>query len=425
MINVNTNKTLNIILPNTNKALKEVLQSASPKELETLSTGKDLKSILNTLLKESSQNSAGDKTLLSLLKNNPTFKELGSITSSVKELLQTLKQDKNPLPLEKQLGTFLSDIKDISEKSLKIKIENSGILLESKLKNVQTPKVEIRELLNDLSKMMQDTKLPNVKLLNAGLKELLSSELFKNISNADLLSNIKTDLSSLSELSKKVQTTIEKFEQRINSNVDKNINPNDILFSKETKVLLDKISLLSKPEQLQNQTQVKDMLSQDLKAILLKTHEEISASNHPNKQELLKHMDKLSLQIDYHQLLSHLSNATSLYLPYSWDALEDGNITIKKAKENKFFTDIELQLKEYGELKLRLGMFEGNQLNINITAQSEELKNIFKENLPMLKQQLFTVGITPKEIRFLEDSSTTEAYTNSSGNLNMGFEVKA
>lgn len=425
MINVNATKTLNIILPNTNKALKEVLQNASPRELETLSTGKDLKSILNTLLKGSSQNGAGDKTLLTLLKNNPTFKELGSITSSVKELIQTLKQDKNPLPLEKQLGTFLSDIKDISEKSLKTKIENSGIYLESKLKNAQTPKVEVRELLNDLSKMMQDTKLPNVKLLNGALKETLSSELFKNVSNADLLTNVKADLSSLTELSKKVQNVVEKFEQRINSNVDRNVNPNDVLFSKETKTLLDKITLLSKPEQLQNQTRVKDMLSQDLKAILLKTHEEISASSHPNKQELLKHIDKLSLQIDYHQLLSHLSNASSLYIPYSWEALEDGNITIKKAKDDKFFTDIELQLKDYGELKLRLGMFEGKQLNINVTAQSEELKNIFKENLPMLKQQLFAVGITPKEIRFLEDSSKTEAYSNPSSNLEMGFEVKA
>ena len=425
MINVNATKTLNIILPNTNKALKEVLQNASPRELETLSTGKDLKSILNALLKGSSQNGAGDKTLLTLLKNNPTFKELGSITSSVKELIQTLKQDKNPLPLEKQLGTFLSDIKDISEKSLKTKIENSGIYLESKLKNAQTPKVEVRELLNDLSKMMQDTKLPNVKLLNGALKETLSSELFKNVSNADLLTNVKADLSSLTELSKKVQNVVEKFEQRINSNVDRNVNPNDVLFSKETKTLLDKITLLSKPEQLQNQTRVKDMLSQDLKAILLKTHEEISASSHPNKQELLKHIDKLSLQIDYHQLLSHLSNASSLYIPYSWEALEDGNITIKKAKDDKFFTDIELQLKDYGELKLRLGMFEGKQLNINVTAQSEELKNIFKENLPMLKQQLFAVGITPKEIRFLEDSSKTEAYSNPSSNLEMGFEVKA
>ena len=425
MININTTKTLNIILPNTNKALKEVLQTASPADLEKLSTGKDLKSILNTLLKESSQNSRGDKTLLSLLKSNPTLKELGSITSSVKELQQTLKQDKNPLPLEKQLGTFLSDIKDISEKSLKAKIQNSGIFLESKIKNVQTPRVEIQQLLSDLSKTLQDTKLPNVKLINRQLKELLSSDLFKNISNKELLTNTKVDISTLTELSKKVQNTTEQLQERINSNLDKSINPNDALFSKETKTLLNKINLLNKPEQLQTQTQVKEMLSQDLKAILLKTHEEISTSNHPNKQELLKHIDKLSLQIDYHQLVSHLSNATSLYIPYSFDALEDGNITIKKAKDDRFFTDIELQLKEYGSLKLRLGMFEGNQLNINITAESKEFKQLLKENISTLRKQLHSAGIVTNEIRFLDDVKAASSYENSLGELAVGFEVKA
>jgi len=425
MININTNKTLNIILPNTNKALKEVLQSASPTELEKLSTGKDLKSILNTLLKDSSQNSPGDKTLLSLLKNNPTFKELGSITSSVKELHQLLKQDKNPLPLEKQLGTFLSDIKDISEKSLTSKIQNSGIFLESKLKNAKTPAVEIKQLLNDLSKTLQDTKLPNVKLINTQLRELLSSDLFKNISNKELLTNTKVDISTLTELSKKVQNTTEQLQQRISSTLDKSINSNDVLFSKDTSRTLGKINLLNKPEQLQTQMQVKEMLSQDLKAILLKTHEEISASSHPNRQDLLKHIDKLSLQIDYHQLLSHLSNATSLYVPYSWEALEDGNITIKKAKDDKFFTDIELQLKEYGALKLRLGMFEGNQLNINISAESSEFKEILKDNMSTLRKQLHSAGIITNTIRFLDDVKSTSSYESNLGELAVGFEVKA
>ena len=45
MINLNTSKTLNIVLPNTNKALNEVVKSITPQELETLSKGRDLKSL--------------------------------------------------------------------------------------------------------------------------------------------------------------------------------------------------------------------------------------------------------------------------------------------------------------------------------------------------------------------------------------------
>ena len=73
MINFNTSKTLNIILPNTNKALNEVLKSITPKELENPSKGRDLKSIVSTLLQHSASDSSGDKKLLSMLKNNPTL----------------------------------------------------------------------------------------------------------------------------------------------------------------------------------------------------------------------------------------------------------------------------------------------------------------------------------------------------------------
>ena len=423
MININTAKSLNIILPNTNRALKEVLQNVSAKEFEVLSLGKDISSVLNTILKKSSQNPTQDKQLLTLVKNNPTLKDLGSISNISKELLQTLKQDKNPLPLEKVLQGFLSDIKDISEKSLKSKIENSGIFLENKIKTLQTPKTELRALLETLSKTLQETKLPNIKALNTQIKELLSSEILKNTNNTDILQKTKIDLPLLNDMSKKVQTLLEKLSRSIDSNVDKSISPKDVIFAKETLSQVQKLQWLSKPQELLSQTQTKEMFSSDLKAVLLKTHEELSSSSHPNKQEILKQIDKLTLAIDYNQLVSHLSDSTSLYLPYSWDALEDGKLTIKEAKDESFFTDIELKLKEYGELKIRLGMFEKNQLNINITTQSPEFKTILQKNLPQLRQQLFSVGIVAKDIRFMDENRG--AYGEVSKDLALGFEVKA
>lgn len=311
MINLSLNKQLDIILPNTNKALAEVLKGASTEELATLSKGKDLSSILDSLLKQSASDPTQDKTLLSLLKNNPTLKELGSVTTTLKDLTQLLQQDKNPLPLEKVLKNFLSDVQNTGEKELKTKLENSGVFLESKIKS-----------------------------------------------------------------------------QTSNS-------------------------------------QLKEIFSNDLKAVLLKTQEELSNSTHPNKQELLKQMDKLSLQIDYYQLSSQLANASSVYLPYSWDALKDGNITLKSAQNEKFFCDIELNLKKEGLLKLRLGLFEKNQLNINITTEDQEFKESLKEHLPDLKKALLQVGITPKEIRFLDETNSSNAYEKSTQDLAMGFEVKA
>ena len=422
MINIKNSKSLNIILPNTNSALKEVLQNVSAKEFETLSVGKDISSVLDDIFKKSSQNSTQDKQLLSLLKNNPTLKELGSIASTSKDLLQTLKQDKNPLPLEKVLKSFLSDIKDISDKSLKTKVENSGIFLESKIKNLQTPKQEFRVILNDFTKTLQESKLPNVQEVNTQLKTLLSSDLLKDTNSSDLLATTKTNLPLLEETTKKVQILLDKLSTVVNSNVDKSIAPKDVIFSKDTNTMMSKLQTLAKPEQLTSQTQTKEMFSSDLKAVLLKAHDEISNSSHPNKQEILKQIDKLTLAIDYNQLVSHLSNATSLYLPYSWDEMKEGKLTIKQSKNDSFFTDIELKLKDYGEIKIRLGMFETNQLNINITTQSSEFKTILQRNLPQLRQQLSSVGIVAKDIRFMDEKKS--AYGNSSSELALGFEVK-
>lgn len=310
MINLSLNKQLNIILPNTNRALAEVLKDATPQQLQTLTQGKDLNSILQSILKQSAQEPGQDATLLNLLKNNPTLKALGDVSTTLKDLSALLKQDKEPLQLEKVLKNFMSDIQNMSEKDVKTKIENSGIFLESKIKNTA---------------------------LNGQ----------------------------------------------------------------------------------------KEMLANDLKAVLLKTHEELTNSTNPNKQELLKQIDKLTLQIDYYQLSSHLNNASSLYIPYSWDALEEGNITLKSAKDEKFFCDIELKLKEYGELKLRLGMFEKNQLNLNITTESEELKKLLKENMQGLRKQLVDVGVMPRDIRFIDSSNATTPYDRNLQTLDMGFEAKA
>ena len=108
MINTSLNKQLGIILPNTNRALAAVLKDATPKEIEAVLKDKDLKSVMNSLFKESTLNADSNKTLLNLAKNNPTLKDLGNITTTVKELLGALKSQKNPLPIEAALKSFLA-----------------------------------------------------------------------------------------------------------------------------------------------------------------------------------------------------------------------------------------------------------------------------------------------------------------------------
>ena len=311
MINLSTNKQLNLILPSSNKALAEAIKSASPQELQSLSQDKDLKSIMNSLLKQSSQSANSDNELLNLLKNNPTLKSLGSVSGTIKDLLNAIKSEKNPLPTEKLLNNFLVDIKDLSEPILKEKIQNSGVFLESKLKNPAA--------------------------------------------------------------------------------------------------------------------NVKEIMVNDLKAILAQANVEIAKSDHPNKNELLKQIDKLTLQIDYHQLVSHLSNSTSLYVPFEWDKMKEGQINIRKDKEDKFYVDIDLKLEEYGELNVKLSLYEENQLNIQIYSDNSEFKELVKENIPSLRSSLIENNVTPREIRLLDSKTPKVAspYMSDAKRINIGFEVKA
>lgn len=493
--------------------------------MEAVLKDKDLKSVMKSLLKESSVNSDSNKTLLDLAKNNPTLKDLGNIASTVKELLGALKSEKNPLPIEATLKKFLLDIKELSEPVLKQKLENSGVFLESRLKNVQNPQVELKNMLASLEKNMLKSDMPSAKLLAQNIKEMLASPTLKEATNRALLQTPKDDKALLAQLAKGVQNIVSKLSEQLKSAdiittkgfekqlskveylvsqkmisadnfkpillqealqqlnaqmmqstkpevkglfdalikiveslkvvTGENMTPKaaldtllekkipqevrtvvdvlkgmaekvDPLFSKESAALVSKLTQFTTVQTLATQNNIKDILSGDLKAVLLKAGEEIVKSPHPNQAEILKHVDKLLLQIDYFQLLSHLSNSSSLYLPFSWDSLEEGNINIKKDKNSVFYCDIDLKLKEYGELKLKLALYEENQINIHIYSDSSEFKEIVKESIASLRSALIESQITPREIRIFDTPKKSPAspYETPQREIDIGFEVK-
>jgi len=540
MINIVTNKQLDIMLTNTNKALAEVIKTASPLELESISQNiaqsKDLPSIINTLLKQTATDSSSDKALLNLVKNNPTLKNLGPISDTIKDLLTTLKSDEKTLPIQNKLKNFLIDIKDVTQPVLKEKIENSGVFLESKLKNVQNPQVELKNVLESLSKTLDKSKIFNVTVLSENIKELLSTKplleasnraltqvpldaksasvnkstsvdkntliekkailevvkkletilpkLTEHIKNMDVINkpNFTATLSKLEHLiepkmlqnenfqlpklqkslstlitqlpqskvtqtknildalgkiftllktNPSVETVIEKkVPQEIKLNIDnlKNIiNKADPIFSKEVMSHVQKLTHITSPLQLHTQHNVKEIINHDFKAILHQAKDEIIKSEHPHKQEITKQIDKLTMQIDYNQLVSHLSNASSLYIPFSWDQMKEGHINIRKDTEEKFYVDIDLKLKEHGELNLKLTMYDKNQLNLHIYSNSLALKEMITENLPSLRSSFIDNNITPREIRLydIKGQKPPSPYESSNDKINMGFEVKA
>ncbi|MBA1438721.1 MAG: flagellar hook-length control protein FliK [Epsilonproteobacteria bacterium] len=298
MIKLNTAKLHDIILPNSNKALAEVLKDVTPQKLAQLTQTKDLTSLLEGLFKGNIADDMQNETLIELLKNNPTLKSLGNIKTTMQELLGVLKQQGTASELQKSLESMLQNIKDIDPKTLQQKLQNSGIFLESKLKHA---------------------------------------------SDATL----------------------------------------------------------------------KDILSNDFKALVLKTQADTP----------LPQLEKLALQLDYYQLLSHLGNNSALFLPYNFEMLDEGNLTIKKAQQNSFFCDIELTLKKFGSLYVRVGLFEEQYLNINLQTQSEQLKKDLLPHLQELRENLQKAGIIVKGIRFL-DNNKRNLYDTPLQDIDLGFEAK-
>ncbi len=311
MVPIKNSSTLNILLPNTNKALSLVTKNLSNKDLELISKNTDLKSIINTLFKQTIGNSSKNNELLQIIKNNHTLKNLGEISITIKDLIKTINSDKNLGQLEKSLKTFLTTPADSNKLDIKDRFKNSGIFLESKLK-----------------------------------------------------------------------------------------------YSKD-------------------EESIKDILRDDLKATLLKANKEISNKNLPNQVELTKNIDKLLLQIDYHQLISHLSYGSSLFIPFSWDLLEKGSVEIKKLKDDSSFCDINLILKKFGELNLRIILENKNQLYIEIYSNSNDFKELIRDNLPILCSALLDINISPKRVKMykIKKKQKDSPYQEVNDNLNLGFEV--
>ncbi len=503
MININTNKQLGIILPNTNRALAEVLKNISSQELETLSKSKDIRSILNSLLKDTLQNPKSDKLLLELMKNNPTLKKIGNVSNTIKDLLASLKSDQNPLPIEKVLKDFLVDIKQLSEPILKDKIINSGVFMESKLKNVKNPQVEIKNILESLAKSIEKSEFPIAKELDKIVTKVLSQKILKEASDKALIeppniepkdlkqlsTNIKTIVTKIQDATKLVETLskletlikmenlqpskiqevlknitlllsqtkipssqmktisneIEKIVQLVETlksdnvpekiikevrvavdSLKETIQKIDPLFSKELISISKKLSSFNTPQKLMLDAQIKEILSTDLKSLLIQASDEIAKSSHPNQSEILKQVDKLLLQIDYHQMISHLSNSTSLYIPFAWNEMQEGNINIKHSDDNKFYCDIELNLKEHGELRVRLALYDENQLNIYLYSKDDNFRDIIQENIGELRSLLIGADINPRDIRVFDadKKSLPKPYKNYRSDIDMGFDIK-
>ncbi|MDD5717865.1 MAG: flagellar hook-length control protein FliK [Sulfuricurvum sp.] len=313
---------------------------------------------------------------------------------------------------------------DISaDRPLRILLPNTNKALAEAIKNA-TPQ-ELAQLKEGISVQSFLTSLFNDKITSSKSDTLLldilkNSPLFKNMGNFnDSLESLLKELKIQNPLT--TQTTAIEHYLSKNGSVD----PQNLKY----KLVQSGIFLESKlAALLENPHLLEESLQNDLKANLLLLNDELRGSEMSEGNPLLEKVDKLLMQIDYYQLVSLLEHSNTLYFPFSWDQLQEGSVSFKKSGEEKFYCEIDLKLREYGELTLRMGLYDINQIDIQIVTEKPALKTLFQENLQELRSLMSHSGLTVRKIRLstMDELSLAHPnrYENTLDDSNFSFEVK-
>ena len=544
---VTNNTLLNILLPNDNKVLKEVLKEADSKTLEQLvkNNSTSINDVLKDLFDDLKNGTKSNNTIENMLKNSSVFKDLGTVSNNLSSLLENISQDENLQKFKPLIENFLKNIKDMDANTLKEQLKNSGIFLESKLATPVNAKLE--SVLTQIQNLLKDINTPQSKQVNELLNKLLQTPQNQTTSqNTEFGANLKSlttalqnlnssltptqtqDLSNLTNqlktivnnaalveskiensipMDKSIQTPMQNIQLKDGINVQtkdlllqikNDILQNPTLQNKNILPIIDNLlkmpDLFSKGENLQNlmstnnlstfsnnftsnltpllttlkenlellnptntnlqnnltklvdkvEHLIQDMvnnpkgepkITEDIKTVLLKIQEELAFKTDSKSQEIGKQVDKLLTQIDYQQLLTLSSNSNCVYLPFLWDMLEDGNISMKKADEDKFYCQINLTLKDFGKVDLMLALYDKNKLDLTVYAQREHFKTALKDNMQQLKIALNNVHLIPVNIKLLDLKDENEskdkpvqAYINNgynqNSNLNSGVDIR-
>jgi len=415
-LNSNTNLTNDV------KRITQKLESIINQKSSIANT--NIKEILLALKQNISQNSNNSnlhvKNIDKLL-NTPKADK--GFIEDIKNLISDLKVSKS---VNKPIVELTAKLETLMKQSqlIESKIQNSVSLIPKEVMKVAN---EIKVTLHDLKQLAQTSstsKTPailekaeviikmvdqNLSIQNFFPKDLPKATISEKIQQ--VVNLLKIELSKTeakSSLHVEVSKLANKLEGTIKTAIaDKTIMPN---------------------QKLHVETTLKSEIANDIKATLLNMKKELSVSVLPSAKEALMQVDKLLTQVDFYQLNSFATNSNSLYLPFLWEGLDGGQISIKRLKENKFFCEINLTLKEYGKIDLMIMLFDDININMSVFAEKKEFLELVEENLSALKQGINKLGLIPSNIHLYDAKQgeklkeDTRVFVNSS-QLGLGINL--
>ena len=361
-------------------ALQNLNTSLTPSQTQNLSTlTNQLKTLVNTgtLVESKIENSVPlDRSVQSSTQGNiqpNTQAPIQNLKDTLSSLQNLQSKDILTAQVKENPNALLQNIQD----KVSINVQTKDLLLQIKADILQNPTLQNRNILPMIDNLL---KMPDLFAKGENLQNLTSTNNLSTFSN-NFMSNLSPLLTTLKE------------------NLE-SLNPSNSNLQNHLTKLVDKVEHLI--QDLVNNPKGEVKVAEDMKTVLLKMQDELATKTDVKSQDLAKQVDKLLTQIDYHQLASLTSNANNVYLPFLWEMLEDGNISMKKTEEEKFYCQINLTLKDFGKVDLMLALYDKNKLDLTIYAQREHFKIALRDNMQQLKVALNSVDLIPVNIKLLD-----------------------
>ena len=414
-VNFDNKQSVQNILNNFTLVQNKISDTASPLKTPQASLSQDdiffdmksLKSSLSLI-----KNNGIDSNSLSLLKNN-----------TVKVSRDIVKSDL-PVSIKTSVTNLLNEIKTLplDQKSAVSNVINKVEPVLEKIQNsIQIPKNEPKTA--DIKTVLHNLQSDIKGIIEQGIDQNRINSINQNIS--DLQKTI-----TKSDIAIETKNAIQNILNEIKSTpLDQKLHPSIPLL----KNIVSNISKIELPNVQANQTLPNSIqnlnISNDLKGSLLQIIQSIDNGEVSAPNELKSNVEKILTQIEFFQTLSYTTSSNHMFLPISWDNIDDGDIKFHSDKQDNFSCQINLILKEYNELKVLLQLDTKNNININVGVEHPLLKEKIQQNLQELRAKINSINLNLQSLNIFDLYESKTPYdTNvktSSQTLNFGVDLKA
>ena len=344
------------------------------------------------------EKASGDtKNLLDNSSIKTLLKDVDKLDNVAKFLDKNFSKEQSADAVKNQIGKMENFISNLSEKVANLASEklNQSVAFSSNHKEL---KAILESLKNDL------------KMLNNIGDEAGLVKAFNEVS----------DVSKEGSLQDKLQSAARRLAHSL-SLADPEASTAKSELS-ESKALLKQLKLATNDINnitTKSQSEISKVLNQDVKSTLL------NISEKSQNAQTVNAANKMISQIEMHQMVSSLQGGIQTYMPYIWDGVEGGNVAFKQGKKDKFYAQIDLNFKKFGQINVMVGLVDKRYIDLSVATQTNEFKELILGNSSELKQAISKLGLIVSNfnIKTLPKVKLNDRFKNFGG-LDVGFDKK-